>query len=410
MWDFASIVLSVPQYSGAMGKGTKRPHRGARSEVEQTASVLASAQNVESSLAEDSAIVAGVSSNEFDFWVSFVTRLVREDEGLQKLQAMAPLFKHFGMLPGDFAPCAYAGDLCCLTLSVGVKLHSNQEHMRDNPPRISQNLCHLLPPHAKKKKEYVEALVGWCVDGACMPRDPVCARNHGTASRTTGPSVFLKQLGITTTIRPFPQAEPLDFPSASTYFLALRPCDRLELLQQAIDREWPEGTPTDFANSTALLRFTQDFAVVLDECLVGVSMKYTALQLSRKVALALVSPLRELATKDLDFARLKEASADHSDQLKPFPDDMPAAILEKVFDVWAPHFSMYLCLLRPVLQSAAWIRGNIDLLRQILGDYKATHGFSPSPVVLCALAEEALALGAAAQPSRCPRIMHFWKP
>ena len=70
-------------------------------------------------------------------WEAAVADAIRCDEGLQQLQAMAPLLENFNLLPGDFAPSDYDGDICLQLLSVGVKLHCYQSHMLKHRPRAT---------------------------------------------------------------------------------------------------------------------------------------------------------------------------------------------------------------------------------------------------------------------------------
>ena len=310
------------------------------------------------------------------YWTSFMTHMMCSEEDMQKMQAMAPLLRNFNLLPGDFAFAGYGGNMCLQLLSVGMKLYGHQAHMYKHAP--------LMGGHELWK---TEGIISWLLDAACLARDPVCVENHGQASRTTGPIPFLKQLGILTKAMPFSGAVPIQSPSKESYYVSLRPCERLEAVQKAILKEWPNGTPCNFCTARELLEFTRTLGGILHQNLIHCNLKYTALQLARKVALARCSPPAELDIGTLTLKDLRRASPDHTGQLSRFPDDMPVGVLQETFGIWAPHWSMYRCLLFQVVQSPAWIRNHLDVLQRCLEDFRCLHNFNPSPRILCNLAE-----------------------
>ena len=331
-----------------------------------------------------------ISENSEQHWDSLLTTLISEDESFQKLVAMAPLFKHFNMLPGEFGINAYSGDFCCQFLSVGMKLYGHQQHMYDTAPRLGNIFCHELPPDQKSTIQYKYSLVTWCLDAVLLPRDHASVQNHGDSSKTIGPIPFCTQTGIITKTRPYSSAVALDTPSVESYYVSLRPCEGLEAFQKAINLKWPSGAPSNFQSAKDLVEFTFDIATILDQCFRGMSVHYTATQVARKVALIRGERV-ELPAGDLTMELLRKASPDATRTMAQFPGDMPAAALERVFGVWAPHWSMYRCMLRPVMQSASWIRCHLGLLEHCLDEFRHQHGFNPKPQVLCKLAEEKLA-------------------
>ena len=199
----------------------------------------------------------------------------------------------------------------------------------------------------------------------------------------TGPTAFLKQLGVITSSAPHDGAKPLRSPTSSLYYLTDRPTVCLELLRAAF-----EHVETDVESGLGRLRLQRAVIDVLVNSLIDVSLD-TAPYLANKLV-HWWARNRFLSFADCRTSDLANASGDIKKGLELFGDRMPLSFLEKKFGVTPPVFSEMYCLIENIAESLSYIETNIKAIEQNLNLHIAEYKFPPQPKLLLASGPDAI--------------------
>ena len=113
---------------------------------------------------------------------------------------------------------------------------------------------------------------------------------QGDIPYATGPTAFLKQLGVITTSEPYEGAKPLRSPTSNLYYLTVRPTICLEILRAAF-----EHVQLDVESGIGYLRLQRTVSEVLVSSMIGVSHDlYSALSCEKVSAVVDQRRLRQL--------------------------------------------------------------------------------------------------------------------
>ena len=305
--------------------------------------------------------------------VETVGRALLYDETWAKVLAMKPLLPY--MLPGDFIIDEFGGSHLLQLCAGGMKLQPTQKHLLKMFVKGAEKLG-----ADEKFDEDLSAIVSWLLDAFCdAPSVDEAVAAHGTPSHCTGPTAFLKQLGIVTTKPPYASAPPLLAATEQCYYLTPKPTVILGQLRAAL-----EHTNVEINSGADYIQVQTDLVCMLAGIMLGVSDNYVAPYLAKKLTYLWVGE-RIVDYSSVAVRTMMPATADQRGGLTGLLGGVPAGVLGEILGVPPSLGAMYYCLLAKVQESAEWITQNVTQMRQCLDSFVENYGFPPSPAQLAAM-------------------------